>query len=82
MFRTPKERVTARLLVIFVREQDGAVSPVLIAGLESGLRAEVTLVADSGRTLAVSHLQSPQCPLLAGPNKRPPGKKVSTGSDL
>ena len=41
-------------MVIFVRGQDGAGSPGANSReLESGPRAEVMLVADSGRTLAV-----------------------------
>ena len=47
------------MLVIFVRGQDGAGSPGANSWeLESGPSAEVMLVAESGSTLAVSHLQS------------------------
>ena len=43
-----------------MREQDGAGSPGANSWeLESGPSAEVTLIAESGSTLAVSHLQSP-----------------------
>ena len=56
--------VTARLLVIFVRGQDGAHSPCANSWeLESGPSTEVMLVAESGSALAVSHLQSPSSAL-------------------
>ena len=53
MLRPPR-RGHCLVVVIFVRGQDGAGSPGANSReLESGPRAEVMLVADSGRTLAV-----------------------------
>ena len=55
--------VTARLLVIFVRGQDGAGSPGANRWeLESGPSAEGMLVAESGSTLDVSTFSLPLVP--------------------
>ena len=72
------------MLVIFVRGQDGAGSPGANSWeLESGPSAEVMLVAESGSTLAVSHLQSPsRAPYLQDLTKATWQKSLNCCSDL